>query len=191
MFYSVNKNDKLYNLSFTNVGAGKGKYIQATGNENGQVFIWVAPINGVPQGDWDPVVLLVAPKKQNLITVGSQYFINDKSYIKTEVALSNYNANTFSSKDKQDDNGLAGKVEYTTEQKVLRGIKEGLSLQSSVIYEYVQDRFKPIERLRDVEFNRDWSLPFDAPAATENLITGSLQLHDAKNNYIHYETDQL
>jgi len=51
----------------------------------------------------------------------------------------------------------------------------------------VQDKFKPIERLRNIEFNRDWSLPFDAPAATENLITGNLQLSDKKNNYIKYE----
>ncbi len=185
--YSVSKSDTLYNLSFTSVGFGKGNYIQATGNANGQVFMWVAPVNGIPQGDWEPVVLLVTPKKQQLITVGGQYFINDKSYIKTELALSHYDANTFSLLDKNQTNGLAGKFEYTTQQKVLRNLQKDLTLQSSVIYEYVQDRFKPIERLRSVEFNRDWSLPFDAPAATENLITGSLQLHDAKNNYVHYE----
>lgn len=185
--YSVNKNDALYNLSFTNVGLGKGNYVQATGNANGQVFMWVQPVNGLPQGDWEPVVLLVAPKKQQLISVGAQYFINDKSYIKTEMALSNYDANTFSLKDKNKDNGLAGKFEFTNEQKIFRNFQKDLTLQSSVIYEYVQDRFKPIERLRNVEFNRDWGLPFDAPAATENLLTGSLQLHDAKNNYVHYE----
>ena len=185
--YSVSKADTLYNLSFTNIGSGKGNYIQATGNANGQVFMWVQPANGVPQGSWEPVVLLVAPKKQQIITVGGQYFINDKTYIKTEVALSNYDANTFSSKDKNNDNGFADKFEFTNEQKVLRNLQKDLTLQSSVIYEYVQDRFKPVERLRNVEFNRDWSLPFDAPAATENLITGSLQLHDAKNNYLHYE----
>jgi hypothetical protein len=149
--------------------------------------MWVAPANGVPQGDWAPVILLVTPKKQQLITVGGQYFINDKSYIKTELALSHYDPNTFSLLDKNQDNGLAGKFEYTTRQNILRGLKEGLNLQSSVVYEYVQQTFKPIETLRNVEFNRDWSLPFNAPAATENLITGSLQLQDAKNNYVHYE----
>ena len=82
---------------------------------------------------------------------------------------------------------LLEKFDYTTQQNVLRNLQKDLTLQSSVIYEYVQDRFKPIERLRSVEFNRDWSLPFNAPAATENLITGSLQFHDAKNNYVHYE----
>ncbi|WP_235906453.1 hypothetical protein [Ginsengibacter hankyongi] len=185
--YSVSKTDTLYNLSFTSVGFGKGNYVQATGNANGQVFVWVQPVNGVPQGTWEPVVLLVTPKKQQLITVGAQYFINDKSYIKTEVALSHYDPNTFSLLDKNQENGVAGKFEYTTQQNVLRNLQKDLTLQSSVIYEYVQDRFKPIERLRSVEFNRDWSLPFNAPAATENLITGSFQLHDGKNNYVHYE----
>lgn len=185
--YSVSKTDTLFNLSFTNVGFGKGNYTQATGNANGQVFMWVQPVNGIRQGDWEPVILLVAPKKQQLITVGGQYFINDKSYIKTELALSHYDANTFSLKDKGDDNGVAGKFEYTTQNKVFRNLQKDLTLQSSVIYEYVQDRFKPIERLRSVEFNRDWSLPYNAPAATENLITVALQLNDSKNNYVHYE----
>ena len=82
---------------------------------------------------------------------------------------------------------LLQKRNIPLQQKVLRSLKEGLTLQSSVGYEFVQDRFKPIERLRNVEFNRDWSLPFDAPAATENLITGSLQLQDKQNNYVRYQ----
>jgi hypothetical protein len=185
--YFPNKNDVLYNLSFTDVGFGKGNYVSVTGNTNGQVYMWVAPVNGVPQGEWDPVIFLITPKKQQLVTAAAQYIINDKSSIKAELALSNYDVNTFSSKDKNDDKGIAAKAEYTTRQKVLRSLKDGLTLQSSVGYEFVQDKFKPVERLRNVEFNRDWSLPFDAPAATENLITGSLRLQDKQNNYVRYQ----
>ncbi|MEP6928176.1 MAG: hypothetical protein ABI834_11090 [Ginsengibacter sp.] len=185
--YSVNKGDQLYNLSFTNVGFGKGNYIQANGIANGRVFIWVQPENGAPQGDWEPVILLITPKKQQLVTVAGQYFINDKSYIKAEIAMSNYDVNTFSSKDKSNDNGTAAKLEYTMQQNVLRNLKEGLTLQTTVGYEFVEDRFKPLERLRNVEFNRDWSLPFNAPAATEHLITGSLQLRDKQNNFVKYQ----
>ncbi len=169
--YSANKNDSLYNLSFTNVGAGKGNYIQVNGNTNGSVFTWVAPVNGVPQGDWEPVILLVTPKKQQIITLGGQYFINDKSYIKAQFAVSHYDVNTFSLKDKQDDNGAAAKIEYTMQEKVLQNIKRDLSLQSSLGYEYVQDKFRPAERLRNVEFNRDWSLPFDA-ACCHRTVSG-------------------
>jgi len=184
--YSVNKNDQLYNLSFTNVGFGKGNYTQATGNANGRVFMWVQPLNGVPQGDWEPVIFLITPKKHQLVTAAAQYTINDKSSVKAELALSNYDVNTFSSKDKASDKGIAGKLAYTMQQNVLRNLKEGLTLQTTVGYEFVEDRFKPLERLRNVEFNRDWALPFNAPTATENLITGSLQLNDKQNNYVRY-----
>ncbi len=185
--YSINKTDTLYNLSFTDIGPGKGNYTQVTGNANGRVFMWVAPVNGVEQGDWEPVILLVTPKKQQLISAGVQYFINDKSFVKAEMAISNYDVNTFSLKDKSADIGAAGKVEYSMQQGVLRSFKQGLTLHSDLTYEYVEDRFRPIERLRNVEFNRDWSFPFDAAPATENLVTGTLQLNDTKNNYVKYQ----
>jgi hypothetical protein len=185
--YSVNPNDTLYNLGFTNVPQGKGNYIQANTNANGQVYLWVQPVNGVSQGNWAPVVLLVTPKKLQIVTTSAQYFISKKSYIKAELAVSNYDLNTFSLLDKGADIGAAAKVEYAAENKVLKNIKQGLTLESTLNYEYVQAHFTPVERLRDVEFNRDWSLPFDAPAATENLITGALQLKDSKNNFVKYE----
>ena len=122
--------------------------------------MWVQPVNGVPQGDGERVVLLVTPKKQQIITAAAQYFINEKSFIKAEMALSNYDVNTFSSKDKQDDNGVAGKLEYVMQKDILKNVKEGLTLQTALGYEFVQDHFRPVERLRIVEFNRNWGLPF-------------------------------
>ncbi|MDP4285782.1 MAG: hypothetical protein Q8891_15300 [Bacteroidota bacterium] len=186
--HSTNANDQLYNLSFTNVGTGKGNYVIVNdGNANGRVFSWIQPVNGVRQGDWDPVILLITPKKQQVITTAAQYFFNAKSSIKAEVAFSNYDVNTFSSIDKQNDKGAAAKVDYVMQNDVFKNIKPGLVLQTAVGYEYVQDRFKPIEALRNVEFNRDWSLPFNAPAATENLVNASMQLSDKQSNYLKYQ----
>jgi len=186
--YSVNQKDSLYNLSFTDVGPGKGDYTPLNdANANGRVFQYVAPVNGIKQGEWAPVILLITPKKHNLITAAAQYLINKNSSLKVETALSNYDVNTFSLKGKEDDNGLATKVDYIMEQKVLGNLKPGLLLKTNLDYEYVQDKFKPLENLRNVEFNRDWSLPFDAPSATENLINASLQINDPKNNYLKYQ----
>ncbi len=185
--YSINKGDSLYNLSFTNAGTQKGNYTPVSGNANGRVFMWVQPLNGVPQGDWEPVILLVTPKKLQIVTAAAQYFINEKSFIKAEMALSNYDVNTFSSKDKQDDKGVAAKLQYTAEHHLFRSNGGGLTLHTLVGYEFVEDRFKPVERLRNVEFNRDWGLQFDAPNATENLITASARLNDKKENFVKYE----
>jgi hypothetical protein len=186
--HSVNKDDSLYNLSFTNVGTGNGDYtVLDDGNANGRAFKWVQPLNGVKQGDWAPVILLITPKKHTLITAGAQYFINSKSSINAEVAMSNYDINTFSSKDKNENKGVATKINYVLKQNVFKNIKPGLMLQTDLGYEFVQDRFKPLETLRNVEFNRDWSIPYNAPAATENLINASLQLNDAKNNFLKYQ----
>ncbi|MEO6329774.1 MAG: hypothetical protein ABIO55_12615, partial [Ginsengibacter sp.] len=103
------------------------------------------------------------------------------------LAISNYDINTFSQKDKGNDNGMATKIQYVNEVKVLRSIKEGLNLQMSADYEFVQQKFKPLERLRNVEFNRDWSLPFNALAADEHLVRTSLQLADKKENRLKYD----
>ena len=133
------------------------------------------------------MILLITPKKHDLITAAAQYFFNQNSSLKAEIALSNYDVNTFSSKGKEDDKGVAAKVNYAMQHQVFGNIKPGIVLQTDVGYEFVQDKFKPLETLRNVEFNRDWSLPFDAPAATENLINASLQIKDFQNNYVKYQ----
>jgi hypothetical protein len=186
--YSVNQKDSLYNLSFTNVGLGKGNYSAVNdGNANGRVFQFVAPANGVKQGDWEPVIFLIPPKKHELVTAAAEYFFNKNSSLKAEIAMSDYDVNTFSTIEKQNDKGTAAKVNYVMQQKVFGHIKPGIVLQTNVGYEYVQDKFKPLETLRNVEFNRDWSLPFDAAAATENLVDASLQITDLQNNFLKYQ----
>lgn len=185
--YSNSKSDQLYNLSFTNVGFQKGNYQQATGNANGRVFMWVQPQNGVLQGDWEPVLLLITPKKLQIVTAAAKYSISDRSFIKGEMAISNYDVNTFSSKDQQFNKGAAAKIDYVMEQDILSNMKQGITLQTNVGYEFVEDRFKPIERLRNVEFNRDWSIPFDAPAASEHIIKASAAVHDKQKNFFKYE----
>lgn len=185
--YSNNKTDTLYSLSFLFTGAGKGNYTPVTGNANGRVFQWVQPdVGGIPQGDWEPVILLITPKKQQLISAAAEYAISERSFIKAEMALSNYDMNTFSGKDKGNDKGVATKVQYLNEVKLMRAANRNLNLQMSADYEFVQRKFKPLERLRNVEFNRDWSLPFTVQPADEHLAKAALQLGDDNNNLLKY-----
>ncbi|MDE3212553.1 MAG: hypothetical protein KGM98_04905, partial [Bacteroidota bacterium] len=185
--YSTSPGDTLYNVGFTQVNPGKGDYIPANTNANGQVFLWVQPVNGVSQGNYAPVVRLVTPQKHQVVTTSAQYFFNDRTYVRGQFALSNNDVNTFSRLDKSGDHGAAAKIEFASQSKVLGKSRKGLTLQSGLNYEYVQDHFSPVERLRNVEFNRDWGLPYDAAPATENLLSGSLQLQDNQHNYVRYE----
>lgn len=185
--YSTSNTVQLYNLSFTNVGFQKGNYIPVNGTANGRVFMWVAPLNGVPQGDWEPVQLLVTPKKLQVISAAMKYQIKDNSFITTEVALSNYDVNTFSEKDQQENNGAAAKITFVNSNKVFKKVSENIALQTRGSYEFVDKRFKTIERLRNVEFNRDWGLPFELEPADQHLATVGSGLSDAKGNFLNYD----
>jgi hypothetical protein len=186
--YSTNPNDTLYSLSFLYVGPGKGNYTPLTGNVNGRAFQWLQPdANGLSRGDWEPVILLITPKKQQLFTLGAEYIFSEKTKLRSEIAMSNYDVNTFSAKDKGNDEGFAAKLQFQHQQRILKSIAKDLSLRTAVDYEFVHERFRPLERLRNIEFNRDWSLPYDAPAATENLVTTSLLVSDLASNMIGYD----
>lgn len=185
--YSTDPAVAKYSLSFSDVGIGKGDYIPDFNGANGKVYRFVQPVNGIKQGRYDPVMILVTPKKQQLISVGTEYQINANNSLKTEVALSNYDVNTFSEKDKGDNKGIAAKLQYSN--LAMLNSSRKLSLLSTFDYEHVQEKFKPLERLRYVEFSREWGLPITAQqtAVTENILRFSSQLKNNRNHSLQYQ----
>ena len=185
--FSTNPNDSLYNLTFTFVGQGKGDYVQSISAVNGNVYQWTAPVGGVKQGQWAPVILLVTPKKQQIVTVSADYKINKKTTLKSEFALSNYNVNLFSTIGKGDDIGLANKFQLSNVDQNVRLLKKDLKLETYAGYEYVQREFKPLQPLRNIEFYRDWSLPDSLTAVDEQLINAGLKLKDKSGGNFNYQ----
>jgi hypothetical protein len=65
--YSTHADSAYYRLKFTLVDQGKGNYVLTQSSANGRVFAWVAPINGIPQGNYEPIILLITPKRYKCI----------------------------------------------------------------------------------------------------------------------------
>ncbi len=174
-----------YQLSFIEAGPGNGDYVPDFNGANGKVYRWVAPINGIRQGNFLPAVYLVTPKKQQVFTVGADYQLSKNTQLISDFAMSIYDVNGFSTKDKSNDQGYATKLQLKNQSTLNKS--GSLSLLTDIAYEYVDSRFKPLERLRNVEFTRDWGLPLIVEAADETIVNAATALADQKGNVLKYQ----
>jgi hypothetical protein len=188
-FYSYSTDPALakYALAFVDLGQGNGHYVPDFNGANGKVYRYVADIGGQKQGRYEPVQILVTPKRQQLVTLGIDYRFAPSSLISAEVATSNYDVNTFSRKNNGDDRGWAAKVRALNDRQFMNGRK--LHLITGIDYEYVQKQFRPLERLRNVEFSRDWGLPVEAIPipVDENILKATIELKDRYAHALSYQ----
>ncbi len=158
--YSNNSDNAKYNLKFSNVGVNKGHYQQINSAANGRVYIWKAPMNGNLQGDFEPLILLVTPKQNQMLTTGFNYSISTNHILNFESVYSKNTVNTFSSKDLANDYAAGFKL-ISKNQTIIK--TDSLNQQTKWIYnlnyEILQKDFTPIERFRSIEFERDWNRP--------------------------------
>ncbi len=177
LVYTTVVDNAQYTARFSEVGMGNGNYIRVPTAANGTVFQWVSPNDwGEPQGDFEPVVRLLAPALQQMYTVGADYQISEKASIQTEVALSNRDINRFSKLDSNDDLGMAmfSKFHYKTPF----GKKDSTwQLSTDIAYEFKQTNFQNLKPYRAQEFIRDWNLSdLNTALANEHIGMASVQI---------------
>lgn len=183
--YSTDPAVAKYTLSFSDVGFGNGNYVPDFNGANGKVYKFVPPVNGVKQGQYEPVSILVTPKKQQILNFGIDYAITKNTLLKTEVAMSDYDPNTFSALDDNNHKGYATKFQLSNNKDL--HTRSQLKLTTGLDYEYVQAKFKPLERIRNVEFSRDWGLPLITAPVTENIFKATAGLQDRNNQSFSYQ----
>ncbi|HNB80845.1 MAG TPA: hypothetical protein PLP14_02035, partial [Chitinophagaceae bacterium] len=179
--YSMQKDSTLYNLSFSYVGEGMGNYIQSVSEANGRVYAWVAPVNGIRQGNYEPVLLLVTPKQQLVWNAGIVYQADSNRQLSAEGAISRFDPNSYSSIDNEKHVGLACQLHYQEKRNLSK--RHQISLISQGHYEFADNRFRPVERFRTPEFNRDWNLNFNATPADEHLGSVQFRIQKEKLGY--------
>ncbi len=168
LVYSTDSTRALFRANFTFVGPGKGDYELAQSNANGRVFRFVPKVNGVSQGSYSPINQLIAPGLQQIVSIKSAYDAGRVGVFGLELSYSRNDVNRYSSLDAEDDLGEG--LRFTHQWNFDAGKWQ---YKSEFFTEMVSAHFATVERLRQVEFDRDWALD---PTVISNQILGGWRL---------------
>ena len=188
LVFSVHPDSAVYQASFSQVGFGKGDYIQLSNTLNGRVFEWVGvDNNGVPVGDFDSDILIATPKKKQMFTVGVVQDLTSTDYVYAEAAFSTNDLNLYSEIDNEDNQGRAFKVGFANKNRQLGG--SNYLLNSRLEYEFTSRHFSAIDRFRYIEFDRDWSLSSEDLAQQEqdHIFNAEIELKKDPYNLLKYQ----
>ncbi|WP_460220652.1 hypothetical protein [Psychroserpens sp. MEBiC05023] len=184
--FSNNPDDELFSVRFTLVGPNQGNYVLINSNAIENIFEFIAPVNGVPQGNYAPIVRLIAPEKLQVVVVNGTYKPSEKTDVFFELAGSRNDINLFSNIDDSDNDGFAGKLRIN--QSIIK--TDSLwNLNAHADADIINKNFKTIQRLYRAEFNRDWNL--ENPLGNQALLTSGLELVHPKKGTASYTYEHL
>ena len=168
--FTTDPEDTVFNVRFSLVGDNQGNYILNNVNTINQTYVYIPPINGIPQGNYAPVVQLTAPTKLQVAVVQGAYQA-EKTNISFEVSGSKNDLNLFSDLDDGNNDGFAGRFQV---QQRLFSKDSSWVLQAFANGDFVQEQFRSIERIYNIEFARDWNL--GTPVGNQTLWTSGFEL---------------
>lgn len=154
---SVDQAVAYYKAQFSYVGPGKGDYVFEKFNAIGRVYKWVEPVGGVSVGDYAPISLIITPKRQQLFTAGATYRFSERLKMTSELGMSSYDLNTFSTLDRFDDRGFSMRTKIEHDNPFGKDSVKAWNWKKQAEIEMLDPYFKPIEQYRAVEFDRDWN----------------------------------
>jgi hypothetical protein len=155
-----------YRVGFSFTGKGRGNYVLERNAANGKVYRWVAPQGGQPAGDYEPVIQLAMPDKLRMfsttwesprIALGSRTTVQSR----IEGAFTQYDRNTFSMLADSSANGNAAWADLRIHHRMKAD--SNWSVSGGLRYEHASKWFKPVERFRSVEFERQWNRSLNNP----------------------------
>lgn len=166
--YSVDSTSQLYSVKFSFVGEGNGDYIL---NSNivaiGNVLEWKKPENGVKQGRYEPVKVLVAPQSLTNTALGIRRDWKNNQYTSLNVALSQEDKNLFSTQDDGDNSAFALRFEnsmFLDKNKRLSWVTKD---------QFVDKKYKSPTPIRNQEYIRQWNLPNTDTLQFNELVIGN------------------
>jgi hypothetical protein len=159
------------NVVFSYVGFGQGSYARQA-SAQGFYYFWVGP----GEGDYDPVLRLPLPERRRLLDAEVWADPTRTSRLKFEGAVSEWDANTFSSQDDGDNVGFAWSADghwSLTENDVSTEAARASPLEVDATVRRVEERFTEIDRTQQVEYARQWNLD-EASSTGESVQEAAL-----------------
>ena len=141
---------EVFRVRFTRVAAGQGSYRRAGAARNGIFYEYVGP----GRGDAIPFRVLPRPASRTLVDVAGSLTVLPGLAAFAELARSVDDANALSPVGDGDDGAGA----YETGLRLADVAVAGGTLRGEVVRRDRADAFRPLDRVRDVEFNRRWNL---------------------------------
>lgn len=157
--------DSLLALPFTYVGPNRGDYLLTQREHNERVFQWVAPIDGIPQGDYAPGTRVPTPSGHAMAeaTIAKRWHHTPADASLT-AAYAMQNENTLTNAGKRQSYAL----EFSQNARIARYGSDGLYLHTRG--RWVANDFTPARRFLPLEFSRTWG---------ENEVVGYAPWADA------------
>ncbi|WP_010523069.1 hypothetical protein [Aquimarina agarivorans] len=180
-------NEPLFQVRFSRVIQGSGDYQLINTAVANRIFEYIPPVNGVSQGDFAPITQLQAPNKLQVGVLMGTYAPNKKTLLDFELAASSNDLNLFSSINDEANNG--GAARFKISQRLFGKDSIGWNANAISSVHWIQKSYRPIERLYNIEFNRDWNL---IPGIDDQLLT-SIGVHffHQKTGGINYDFQHL
>jgi len=149
-FRFVGREAGSYDVAFRFVGAEEGDYADTTTGAEGQYFRFV----GRDLGDYDAGRELPRPQSARVLVVAGDLAATGDWRIATEVAVSDFDANTFSSRDDGDNQGLAAGARVVTPTVRLGSSRARVTGE----WREVGRRFRPLDRIDPAFDALDWNV---------------------------------
>ena len=185
----------VYTVRFTDVGAGLGDYNLSTSdvNANGRVYQFA----GTGLGRYKAVRTLPTPLLKQMITGGATFQLDPTAAVFVDLASSQLQRNRFALG--TEDKGGAVRLGYTVQDRALPrwapAALQSYRLRSALDYEHTAPKFAPIDRYRDIEFDRNWSAASTANATAtvareDNILNFAVGLSRDATHAINYRVSQ-
>lgn len=145
----------LYRVSFHNLGP-RGEYLRKVAPDGSVFFEYVPEAERTSATDlYVPWKLVPSPESHQMVNVVTEVSLFDSTRVMMELAGSQRDRNLISRRHDGDNLGAAGSVEIRHTQP-LPGRAGTLTL--AVHSRRLDGRFSPLQRDREVEFDREWNL---------------------------------